>query len=494
MQMTEVTAMNEKITKTIQEGLSFDDVLIKPAYSNIYSRSDVDTSSFLTKKIRLNMPLISANMDKVTEAKMAISMALIGGIGIIHRFLTTEQQVDEIHKVKRSMGIVIEKPYTIAANKSLNDVYHMLGDEINKGVIVVDENKKVLGILSYRDMIFNEDPNAMVYELMTRREDLVTAKEGITPEDAKGILYKNRIEKLPIVDEDGILKGLITSKDIVKRSKYPYSARDIKGRLLVGAAIGVRGDYIKRAGALLEAETDVIVIDIAHGHSDNVIKVIKELRQQFGDIQIIAGNVAAAKGCEDLIAAGADCIKVGVGPGSACITRIVTGCGVPQITAVMECAQAASKYDIPIIADGGIKQSGDIVKAIGAGASTVMLGSMLAGTKQAPGEILLRNGTRIKLYRGMASVDATLCRQEKEKDFNLIKKKVQNIVPEGIEAVIPYKGDVKDIINQLVGGLRSGMSYVGAKTISELQNNTQFIKITTAGMRESRPHDIQMHN
>ncbi len=479
--------------KPVTEALSYDDVLIKPKFSATYSRADADTSSFLTKKIKLNMPIISANMDKVTETNMAITMARKGGIGIIHRFFTTEQQVKEVMQVKRSMGYVIEKPYTITADKTLQDVYDLLQGDVGKGVVVIDEQEKVQGIVSARDMIFQDYPKIKVYEVMTRKDDLITAKEGTILEEAQQIMYKNRIEKLPLVDQEGRLKGLITSKDLVKRIKYPEAAKDTKGRLVVGAAIGVRGDYLERTTSLLQADCDVIVIDIAHGHSDNVISVIKELRAMFGDIQIIAGNVATKEGTEDLIAAGADCIKVGVGPGSACTTRLVTGCGVPQLTAVMECAETAEKHGIPIIADGGIKQPGDIVKAIGAGASTVMLGGMLAGTTQSPGEVLLRNGQRIKLYRGMASVDATLSRQTKESGFNLAKKVPKQIVPEGVEAVIPFKGDVNDILNQLMGGLRSGMSYVGAKSIAELQKNVEFVKITDAGMRESKPHDIQVH-
>ncbi|MBI3032998.1 IMP dehydrogenase [Candidatus Woesearchaeota archaeon] len=478
----------------ISEALSYDDVLIKPKFSTIYSRGDVDTSSFLTKKIKLNMPIVSANMDKVTEAKMAIAMARKGGIGIIHRFLTKEQQVKEVEIVKRSMGFIIEKPYTITADKTLQEVYTLVQGEVGKGVVVVDEQQKVQGIVSARDMIFQDYPQVKVYEVMTRKDDLVTAREGISLEEAQQIMYKHRIEKLPLVDSEGKLKGLVTSKDLVKRIKYPESAKDDKGRLLVGAAIGVRGDYKERTEALLEANCDVMVIDIAHGHSDNVISVIQELRKNFGDIQIVAGNVASAQGAEDLIAAGVDCVKVGVGPGAACTTRLVTGCGVPQLTAVLECGEIAKKYGVPIIADGGIKQSGDMVKAIGAGAETVMIGSMLAGTSQSPGEILLRNGQRIKLYRGMASVDATLARQTKESGFNLAKRTAKEIVAEGVEAVVLFKGDVDDILNQLMGGLRSGMSYVGAKTIKELQEKAEFVKITSAGMRESKPHDIQVHD
>ncbi len=474
--------------KVAQEtALSYDDVLLVPQKSEVYSRKDVDTSTFLTKKIKLNIPIISANMDTITEHQMAIALAREGGIGIIHRFLTIEQQVNEILKVKRSESIIIERPYTLNENQTLRDAKQLMKDKNVSGLLITDKYERLKGILTTRDIRFEDNDNVIVEELMTK--DVVVAPVGTGIDGAKELIKKYKVEKIPIVDEEGNIFGLITSKDIQKRSMYPNAAKDKKGRLLVGAAIGVKGDYLQRAKELIDAKCDVLVIDIAHGHSQSVIDTIKILRKEFGDIQIIAGNVATATATEDLISAGADAIKVGVGPGAVCSTRIITGAGVPQFSAVLDCSRVGNQYDIPIIADGGIKVSGDLTKAIGAGASSLMLGNLLAGTEESPGRLIFKNGKRYKIYRGMAGYGAADGRKEKEtgKESDL-----SEVVPEGVEGVKEYKGYVQEVLFQLVGGLRSGMSYCGATTIEELRKKAKFVKITSAGMRESKPHDLDV--
>ncbi|MFC2143360.1 IMP dehydrogenase [Candidatus Aenigmatarchaeota archaeon] len=467
----------------LKEALSYDDVLLIPKKSNIFSRKDVNTSSQITKKIKLNVPFISANMDTITEHKMAITMARHGGIGIIHRFMPIEKEVEQIKKVKRSESIIIETPLTLTSDKKLKDVKDITTEHGISGVLIT-ENRKLKGILTSRDMIFEKNLDKRISEIMTK--DVITAKYGISIEDAREILEKNKIEKLPLIDEEGNLRGLITTKDIQKKENYPKASKDQKGRLLVGASVGAIGDYIERAAAIIDAGVDIIVIDIAHGHSDHTIKAIKEIKKQFGDIQIMAGNVATPEATTDLIAAGADCIKVGIGPGSACTTRIVTGAGVPQLTAVMNCTEAAN--DIPILADGGLKNSGDITKALAAGASCIFSGLLFSGTDECPGSTLLKNGRRYKVYRGSAGYGTALARKQINGEED--ETDVHNVVPEGVESIVPYKGPLSEVIFQLVGGLRSGMSYCGAETIRKLRMNSEFVKITNAGMKESHHHDI----
>ncbi len=473
----------------ITEGITFDDVLLIPRRSAIISRKDTDLSTRLSRNIRLNMPIISANMDTVTEANMAIAIAREGGIGIIHRFMSVEQQVHEVEKVKRSESIVIEQPYTISPNNTVIDAKNMMKELGVSGLLVVDNEGRLSGIVTRKDVQFEQDKKK-VANIMTK--NVIKAQYGISIEEAKDILHKHRIEKLPLVDENNRVKGLITAKDINKMEEYPLASKDKKGRLLVGAAVGVKGDFMERTEALLEAGADTIVVDIAHGHSENAINAIKVIKKAFPNCELIAGNVATAEGTKDLIQAGADAVKVGVGSGSICITRIVTGSGVPQLTAIMDCAKVAKDYDIPIIADGGIRNSGDVTKALAAGASTVMVGSLLAGTDESPGVSITKNGKRYKIYRGMASFYASLGRKYREEGELNIEEDLNDYVPEGVEALVDYKGSVKDIIRHLVGGLRSGLSYCGARNITELQQNAKFIKMTTAGYIESMPHDVKV--
>ena len=478
--------------QTIPTGYTYDDVMLVPKRSRVVSRVHIDTSTRLTKSLKLNIPIISANMDTVTEAKMCIALARLGGIGIIHRFLPIQDQVEEVLKVKRSESVLIDRPFTLSPEQTLREA-RTLKEKFNTGgFAVIDHDNKLVGILTTRDTLFEDDEQKKVKDLMTK--SLITAPVGTSLERAREILQQHKIEKLPIVDETGILRGMVTAQDIIKKKEYPFAAKDPRGRLVVGAAIGVKDDYLERAQALVEAEADVLVIDIAHGHSEQVIRTIKELKQRFGDkdIQVMAGNVATGEATEDLIQAGADVVKVGVGPGAACTTRIVTGAGVPQFTAVMNAVEVAEKYDIPIVADGGIKMSGDIVKALAAGASTVMMGSMLAGTDESPGKIIFRNGRRFKIYRGSASFGAASGREQRTTGSDAIRDDIDQIVPEGVESTVLYKGPVADIIHQCVGGLRSGMSYCGALTISEMQKNATFMRQTSAGWRESNPHDINV--
>lgn len=473
----------------IKEGLTFDDVLLVPKYSNITTRSQTDLSTKLSKNIPLNIPLISANMDTVTESAMAIAMAREGGIGIIHRFLTVEEEVEEVLKVKRSASVMIENPYTISPDQSAKDAINYMHEKGVSGLLVVKDSE-LAGILTHRDVMFESQSNKLVRDIMTK--DVITAKPGITIIEAKETLRQHRIEKLPLVDDKGIIRGLITSKDITHNEDYPNASKDKKGRPLVGAAVGVKGDFMERTEALLNADADAIVVDIAHGHSENAINTIRNIKKAFPNCELIAGNVATARGAEDLIKAGVDAVKVGVGSGSICITRVITGSGVPQLTAVYDCAQIGKKYEVPIISDGGTRTSGDLTKALAAGASTVMVGSLFGGTDESPGSFVMKNGKRYKIYRGMASFYAALGRKSKETGNVAVNEDLNDYVAEGVEAMVPYKGTVTDIIKQLAGGVRSGLSYCGAHTIPQMQQNAEFIKMSRAGFAESQPHDVDL--
>ena len=467
----------------IGEGITFDDVLLVPQYSEV-TPNLIDLKTHLTKKIVLNIPMMSAAMDTVTESKMAIAMARQGGIGIIHKNMSIEAQADEVDKVKRSENGVITDPFFLSPDNTLQDADNLMAKFRISGVPIT-ENGRLVGIITNRDLKFETDFTKKISESMTS-EGLITAPEGITLEEAKKILAKARKEKLPIVDKDFNLKGLITIKDIEKQIKYPLSAKDDQGRLLCGAGVGITGNMMERVDALVAAHVDVIVVDSAHGHSKNILKCLKMIKEAYPDTPVIAGNIATAEAAEDLIAAGADCLKVGIGPGSICTTRVVAGIGVPQITAVYDVARVAQKYNVPVIADGGIKYSGDIVKALAAGANVVMLGSLLAGCEEAPGETEIFQGRSFKVYRGMGSIAAMEC-GSKDRYFQTGSKK---LVPEGVEGRVPYKGPVSDTIFQILGGLRSGMGYCGTKTIPLLKENGKFVRITGAGLKESHPHDI----
>ena len=473
-----------------KEGLTFDDVLLVPKRSPIISRTQTDLKTRLSRKINLNIPLVSANMDTVTEAHMAIALAREGGIGIIHRFMTIEDQVDEILRVKRSESVVIEQPYTVSQDMTVTDLKKKMAEYEVSGMLV-EEAGKLVGIITRRDITFENNHRRKVSELMTK--DVITAKAGTTIEQAKEILHKYRIEKLPLVDAKGKVAGLITSKDIQKMEDYPYAAKDRKGRLLAGAAVGVKGDYLERTEALLEAGADTLVVDIAHGHSDNAINTVRMIKKAFPSCDLIAGNVATGEGARDLIKAGVDAVKVGVGSGSICITRVVTGSGVPQLTAVIDAVKAAKEYDIPVISDGGVRTSGDVTKALAAGASSVMVGSLFGGTDESPGKTLVKNGKKFKMYRGMASYMASLGRKYREEGPQVVESDdLNDYVPEGIEAMVLYKGSVVEIVRQLAGGLRSGLSYCGAKTILEMQKNAEFVRMSPAGYMESQPHDVDV--
>ncbi len=472
--------------KEIQLALTYNDVLIVPRRSNLTTRSMADTKTRLTKKITLNIPLISANMDTVSESQMAITMARLGGIGIIHRFMTIEENVEEIKRVKRAQNFIIHDPYVIDPESSIREAKSFIEEKGVSGLLVAGEDRKLLGILSGRDFLYAKDESRPVKEVMTPREKLVTGNIDTTFEQAKEMLQRNKIEKLPLVNTDDIIVGLITSADIQNLFDYPLANIDSHGQLIVGGSIGVRGDYLERAQALIEAGVDVLVIDIAHGHSEIMSEAIRNVREKCGEVQLIAGNIATAEATKDLCEAGVDAVKVGIGPGATCITRLVTGCGVPQLTAVMNCSEVAAKYGVPVIADGGVQTSGDIVKAIGAGADTIMIGGLLAGTAESPGVTMKRGDKRYKIYRGSASFSVS----HRRKNLNLEKKDLSEVVPEGVESIIPFKGPAGEIIGQLVGGLKSGMSYTNSITIPELQKNVEFVRITAAGMRESGPHDL----
>ena len=470
--------------KFVKEGLTFDDVLLIPAQSSV-TPNMINLKTRLAGDIMLNTPIMTAAMDTVSESRMAIAIAREGGIGIIHKNMTIEQQVEEVDKVKRSENGVIVNPFSLTADKTVQEADDLMGKYKISGVPIVDEKGKLEGILTNRDLRFITDFSIKIGDVMTK-DNLVTAPVGTDLEGAQKILMKHKIEKLPIVDEKGMLKGLITIKDIEKAVQYPNSARDKNGRLLCGAAIGVTADVLDRARALVEAQVDVLSLDSAHGHSANIINCVKMIKKEFPNIPVIAGNIATAKAAEDLIAAGADCLKVGIGPGSICTTRVVAGIGVPQITAVYDVACVAAKHNIPVIADGGIKYSGDIVKALAAGANVVMLGSLLAGCEEAPGAVEIYQGRQFKVYRGMGSLAA----MEKGSKDRYFQEGARKLVPEGVEGRVPYKGMLSDTIFQLVGGIRSGMGYCGCPTIPELHEKAQFVKITGAGLKESHPHDI----
>ena len=471
--------------KIIGEGITFDDVLLVPSYSEVIP-NQVDLSTYLTKGIKLNIPMMSAGMDTVTEHRMAIAMARQGGIGIIHKNMSIEAQAEEVDKVKRSENGVITDPFYLSPEHTLADADRLMAKFRISGVPIT-EGKKLVGILTNRDLKFETDYSKKIKECMTS-EGLVTAKEGVTLEEAKKILGQARKEKLPIVDDNFNLKGLITIKDIEKQIKYPLSAKDAQGRLLCGAGVGVTADILDRVDALVKAHVDVIVIDTAHGHSANVLRTVHMVKDAYPDLQVIAGNVATAEATEALIEAGVDCVKVGIGPGSICTTRVVAGIGVPQISAVMDCYEAAKKHNIPIIADGGIKYSGDVTKAIAAGANVCMMGSMFAGCDESPGSFELYQGRKYKVYRGMGSI-AAMENGSKDRYFQSDAKK---LVPEGVEGRVAYKGFVEDTVFQLLGGLRAGMGYCGARTIEELKENGRFVKISAAALKESHPHDIHI--
>ena len=473
-----------------KEGLTFDDVLLVPKYSTITSRSQTNLETKLSKNISLNIPLISANMDTVTESSMAVVMARQGGLGMIHRFLTIEEEANEVLKVKRSGSVMIENPYFIGPEQKVNDAISYMHEKQVSGLLVMDSDSKLAGILTRRDVAFESESTRLVKEVMTK--DVITAKPGISLDEAKEILRKHRIEKLPLVDESGHVKGLITSKDITNIENFPFASKDKKGRPLVGAAVGVKGDFMERTESLLDAGADVIVVDIAHGHSENAVNTVRHIKKAFPNCELIAGNVATSSGAEDLIKAGVDAVKVGVGSGSICITRVVTGSGIPQLTAVLDCAEVGRKHDVPIISDGGIRTSGDVTKALAAGASSVMVGSILGGTDESPGSFMTKNGKRFKIYRGMASFYASLGRKSKENGSASIEDDLNDYVAEGVEAMVPYKGSVTDILKQLTGGIRSGLSYCGAHTIKQMQENAEFIKMSGAGFAESQPHDVSL--
>ena len=481
-------------------GLTFDDVLLVPKYSEVRSRRDASTSSRLTPQIELSIPIVSANMDTVTEAEMAITIAREGGIGIIHRFMTLEDQVAQVTRVKRTESIIIENPYTLLDSATIGAVKNLMNEKNVGGILIVSGEGTLKGIVTSRDLRFAEDPDAKVTEVMTKRSDLVVAPKKTSPEEAKEIMEKTKVEKLPLVDANDKLVGLITAKDILKRKEFPNASKDSRGRLRVGAAVGVKGDYLERAKKLYEVEVDALVLDIAHGHSLHALEAIRKIKKTLGsDLQLIAGNVATRQGSLDLIKAGADSVKVGVGSGSICITRLVTGSGVPQLSAISECAELTREEGVTLIADGGIRNSGDITKALAAGADSVMIGSLLAGTDESPGEIVYRGNFRYKVTRGMASVSARKEQIAKERTLkqdgggmvNDQELELIDYVPEGVEAIVPYKGGAVSVIRQLAGGLRSGMSYCGSKTLAELRINGEFMRITDVGLRESMPHDVK---
>ena len=466
------------------EGLTFDDVLLLPAESDILP-ADVDLTTYLTNKVKLNIPVMSAAMDTVTEYRMAIAIAREGGIGVIHKNMSIDSQAEQVDMVKRSENGVISNPFFLKADNTLGEADRLMAKYRISGVPIVDDNGRLTGIITNRDMKFETDLSRKIGEVMTS-ENLVTGKVGTTLNEAREILHRHKIEKLPIVDDEYRLKGLITIKDIEKVFKYPNSAKDAQGRLLCAAAIGATKDVLDRAGALIDVGADVLVLDSAHGHSKNIMNSVSKVKEAFPEIQLIAGNVATPEATEALIKAGADCVKVGIGPGSICTTRVVSGIGVPQISAVLRCADKAAQYGIPVIADDGIKYSGDITKAIAAGANVVMMGSMLAGCEEAPGEQEVYQGRQFKVYRGMGSLGA-MQKGSKDRYFQEDNKK---LVPEGVEGRVPYRGPLSETVFQMMGGLRSGMGYCGARNIKELKENTKFVRITGAGLKESHPHDV----
>jgi IMP dehydrogenase len=481
-------------------GLTFDDVLLVPKRSSIRSRKDVTTHSWLTSPttggqgIRLHIPILSANMDTVTETRMAIAMAQQGGIGILHRFMSVEKQAESVRRIKRAENLVVEQPLQITPTATVVQARQRMADAGVGGLVVVDDARHLLGVVTSRDVLLASDGQALVQAVMTPRERLIVSSANESMDQARQKLYQNRIEKLPLVDSNDCVVGLITVQDIVKVHEHPYATKDSRGRLVVGVALGAKlSEDLPRAAACAEAGADVFVVDIAHGHSDHTIEMVRQLKQNFPKIPVIAGNVAAPEGVVDLAEAGADAVKVGIGAGSICITRVVTGFGVPQLTAIADCAEVGRKLNIPIIADGGVRTSGDLVKALAAGASTVMVGSMLAGTEESPGAPVVREGRRYKIVRGMASLTANVDRRTVDKGEGpreITEEEWAEVIPEGVEAIVPYRGAVRDIIHQLVGGLRSGLSYAGAHSIEELWDKAEFIRITPAGQQESGSHDV----
>ncbi|MFH1212073.1 MAG: IMP dehydrogenase [Candidatus Woesearchaeota archaeon] len=472
--------MNNKIPL----GLSFDDVLLVPKRGIVDSRKDIDVSTMLSRNIKLNIPLVATCMDTVTESRMAIAMAREGGIGLIHRFMTIEEQAAEILKVKRSESVVVENPYTLSPEKTVAEAKSYMRELGVSGFLIVDKNEKLKGILSRRDIVFADNAEK-VEDVMTKNSDMITVDRFVSTAVAKKILHQHRIEKLPIIDKDGRIRGQITSTDIRKIDEHPNAAKDKKGKLRVGAAVGIGGDYLERAEALINAGNDFLVLDVAHAHSDSYIKTLRIIKKKF-DIDVLAGTVATAKGAKDLIEAGADSLRVGIGGGSTCTTRIVAGAGMPQISAIMSCFKEAEKNSVPIISDGGLRTSGDLTKALAAGASSAISGGHFSGTEESPGMTILRNGVKYKVSRGMASFGLAQGRKEREK-----YRSDYEAVPEGVEALVPFRGSVREVISQLIGGLRSGISYCGARNIKEMQKNAEFVRITNAGMKESLPHDNQ---
>lgn len=478
------------------KGLTFDDVLLVPARSSILSRHDVDTTTRLTEQIKIKIPIISANMDTVTEEAMAIAMAENGGLGIIHRFMSIENHAKQISNVKRCQGFIVEDPYEIGVSATLEEARQLMKRVKVGGLVVKDRYGKLEGIITSRDLLLAPSESKVVNEVMTRKENMIFASPDVTPEVARKMLYKHRLEKLPVIDQKGVLIGLITAQDVVKPELHPDATLDEKGRLRVGAAIGVSKGEMERAEALIAAGVDILVLDIAHGHADHCIRMVRELKNTFKNIPVIAGNVATRAGAFDLAEAGADAIKVGIGPGSICTTRIVTGFGVPQLTAIMDSVEGVhlAGKDVPIIADGGIRASGDMVKALAVGAEAVMIGSLFAGTDEAPGSAVIRDGQKIKVVRGMASLGATMERKKigrGEDESAEDQEDWDKVVPEGVEAVVPYRGKVEEVLVQLVGGLRSGLSYGGGNSIRDLQEKAELVEITSAGFKESHSHDVE---
>lgn len=473
-------------SKILYDGLTFDDVLVLPRYSEILPR-DVNTSTWLTRKIRLNIPIVSAAMDTVTESNLAIAIAREGGIGIIHKNMSIERQAQEVKKVKRSESGMIKDPITLRGDAPLETALKMMKENRIGGIPVVDEQDHLIGIITNRDLRFEKDESKLIRDIMTR-ENLITAQEGTDLKSAEAILQQYKIEKLPVTDAQGKLKGLITFKDIMKVKNHPHACKDAYGRLLAGAAVGITADTLERVAALVGAEVDVITLDTAHGHSKGVIDELKKIKRAFPELQVIVGNVATPEGAKALADAGADAVKVGVGPGSICTTRVIAGIGVPQLSAIMQCAEVLKGTGVPVIADGGIRYSGDIVKAIVAGASTIMAGSIFAGTEESPGETSIYDGRKVKSYRGMGSIEA-MKQGSKDRYFQDAEDEISKLVPEGIVGMVPFKGSLGEVIYQYVGGLRAGMGYCGAASIESLQA-AHFVKITSAGVRESHPHDV----
>jgi IMP dehydrogenase len=483
------------MTEPFPLALTYDDVLLVPRRSGVRSRRDVDTGTRLTRRIPLAIPIVGANMDTVTEAAMAIALARMGGIGVVHRFLPLARQAAEVAAVKRSEAWVIDRPWTLPPTASVAAARALMAERGVGGLPVVEEGGRLVGLVTARDLLFAPDPAAAVATRMTPRERLVTAPAHTDLAAARALLDRHRLEKLPLVDADDRLAGLITGKDIVASLRFPQATKDARGRLRVAAAIGVVGDYLERAAALVEAGVDALVVDVAHGHAEHALRALEAVRARVGEVDLIAGNVATGEGARDLADAGADAVKVGVGPGSICITRLVAGVGVPQLTAVLECARALEGRDVPLIADGGVRRAGDLAKALAAGAATVMLGNLLAGTAESPGVVIRRGGRQYKVTRGMASAEAALRRQAREgpaRGWAEWEEELAEVVPEGVEAAVPYRGPVAEVVAQLVGGLRSGMSYCDARTLAELRANARFVRVTEAGRVEGGPHDVEL--